>query len=213
MSGSRRPYGGVAETERRSERRERLMQAAIEIYSEHGYRGATVRMICDRAGLTSRYFYESFEGGEQLFAACYVQVVGELFGNLARAAAGGYDPEDHAFLIREYFAELQRAPMLSKVFLLELTGINAELDRLTNDVLHRVVALFARDVAVRQPADEWVEETVRAAWISGVVWIARQWVAQDFVTPFDQVVAAAHRVFPTRPPGTPVPLSGPDRQD
>jgi len=177
------------------------MQAAIEIYSEHGYRGATVRMICDRAGLTSRYFYESFEGGEQLFAACYVQVVGELFGNLARAAAAGYDPEDHAFFIREYFAELQRAPMLSKVFLLELTGINAEIDRLTNDVLHRVVTLFAGDVAVRQPADEWVEKTVRAAWISGVVWIARQWVAQDFATPFDQVVAAAHRVFPTRPPG------------
>lgn len=69
-SSSRR-YGGLSEAERVQERRERFLEAGLEVFGTLGLRGATVRTLCRTAGLTERYFYESFEDTESLFCAVY----------------------------------------------------------------------------------------------------------------------------------------------
>lgn len=71
--GGLRRYGGRGGEERRAERRERLLDAGLACYGEVGYHAATVRMICARAGLTERYFYESFANGEDLLCAVYLR--------------------------------------------------------------------------------------------------------------------------------------------
>ncbi len=68
-----RRYGGRGGEERRAERRERLLDAGLACYGEVGYHAATVRLICARAGLTERYFYESFANGEDLLCAVYLR--------------------------------------------------------------------------------------------------------------------------------------------
>ena len=68
---STRTYGGLSETERVVERRERFLDAGLELFGSVGLRGATVRALCRTAGLTERYFYESFEDTEALFCAVY----------------------------------------------------------------------------------------------------------------------------------------------
>lgn len=40
--------------------RDRLQQAALELFAEHGYDGVTVKEISDRAGLTERTFFRYF---------------------------------------------------------------------------------------------------------------------------------------------------------
>lgn len=66
-----RSYGGQTEAERVLERRERFIAAGIELFGTVGLRKATVTMLCKTAGLTERYFYESFEDTESLFCAVY----------------------------------------------------------------------------------------------------------------------------------------------
>ncbi len=81
-----RPYRGLAPDERRAQRRAALIDAAIETYGERGYRASTVKGVCAAAGLTERYFYESFESSEALLMACYHHVNAQLFMQIAEAA-------------------------------------------------------------------------------------------------------------------------------
>ncbi len=75
---STRTYGGLREDERIHERRERFLEAGLEVFGTVGLRGATVRMLCKTAGLTERYFYESFADTEALFCAVYEKLSGAL---------------------------------------------------------------------------------------------------------------------------------------
>lgn len=73
-----RPYGGRTQADRMSERRRRFIDAGIQVFGQHGYRAATVRGLCAQAGLTDRYFYESFESVQALLEAVYLHQVGRL---------------------------------------------------------------------------------------------------------------------------------------
>src|ERR1700760_2964539 len=71
LAASARSYGGLAREERVAARRARFIEAGVELFGTHGFRGATVRGVCAAAGLTDRYFYESFPTLEALLAAVY----------------------------------------------------------------------------------------------------------------------------------------------
>jgi AcrR family transcriptional regulator len=67
-------YGGRTAEQRRAERRVRLVDAAREIWLEQGWAAVTMRGVCARAGLTDRYFYESFADVDALLAGVWDEV-------------------------------------------------------------------------------------------------------------------------------------------
>src|SRR6201988_5559819 len=69
-----RNYAGLSADERRLAGRERLIEGAIRAYGELGYRNTTVKAVCEAAGLTERYFYESFANSEALLVAAFETV-------------------------------------------------------------------------------------------------------------------------------------------
>jgi AcrR family transcriptional regulator len=77
MSTSTRPYGGVSAEDRRAGRRERLLAAGLDLLGSEGWSKTTVRAICARAGLTERYFYESFADREALLVAVFDRIAAE----------------------------------------------------------------------------------------------------------------------------------------
>ena len=68
---AKRTYGGLSDDERKEERRERFLDAGLDIFGTLGIRGATVRTLCKTAALTERYFYESFANTDDLFCAVF----------------------------------------------------------------------------------------------------------------------------------------------
>jgi AcrR family transcriptional regulator len=64
-----RPFRGVSALERQETRRRRLVEAAFEIAGSDGAASLGVGEVCVAAGLTKRYFYESFESIDQLGSA------------------------------------------------------------------------------------------------------------------------------------------------
>jgi AcrR family transcriptional regulator len=68
-----RKYGGRSAEERRAERRATLLDAALGIWQEQGWAAVTMRGVCARAGLTDRYFYESFADRDELLATVWDQ--------------------------------------------------------------------------------------------------------------------------------------------
>ncbi|SHN43390.1 TetR/AcrR family transcriptional regulator [Cryptosporangium aurantiacum] len=84
--GSGRTYGGVAGTERAAERRAQLLEAGLDLLgAPDGPGEVTVRGVCRAAGLTARYFYESFADRDALMVAVYDHVVAELGAEMLAA--------------------------------------------------------------------------------------------------------------------------------
>ena len=121
-----RSYKGLAQEERRAYRRRRLIAAAVEIYGERGYHHASIKAVCHLAGLTERYFYESFTGSEQLLIACYRKITERLLENLLQLTHNaGMDPDRLAYtLLHAYFTTIRCDPKAARVLLVEMRDAN-----------------------------------------------------------------------------------------
>ncbi|NLU84830.1 TetR/AcrR family transcriptional regulator [Rhodococcus sp. HNM0569] len=80
-----RVYGGQGGDERRAERRAQLIEAGLDMLG--GGEAVSVRGVCKKSGLTTRYFYESFADRSALENAVYDHVVEVLAGNAWDAVA------------------------------------------------------------------------------------------------------------------------------
>ena len=56
------------------ERRQHVIDAAIETFAAEGYHGASTTMIARRAGISQPYIYALFENKHDLFLAAYREV-------------------------------------------------------------------------------------------------------------------------------------------
>jgi AcrR family transcriptional regulator len=66
-----RTYAGQSAFERRSSRRARLIEAGLDVLGSRGFSNMTMTEVCARAGLTERYFYESFSNLDELLVAMF----------------------------------------------------------------------------------------------------------------------------------------------
>ncbi|MEB3032348.1 TetR/AcrR family transcriptional regulator [Mycolicibacter sp. MYC340] len=75
-----RPYGGVEAADRQASRRARLLEAGLDLLGADlpQITEVTVRGICRQAGLTARYFYESFADKDEFVRAVYDSVISDL---------------------------------------------------------------------------------------------------------------------------------------
>ncbi len=62
--GAPHPTGGTSA--RRQATRQRLLDAAVELFGERGVLGASVEEICERAGFTRGAFYSNFDSKDEL---------------------------------------------------------------------------------------------------------------------------------------------------
>jgi AcrR family transcriptional regulator len=116
-----RSYNGVSATERIAERRERLLAAGLELFGTRGFANTGVKDICRQAGLTDRYFYESFRDSTDLFVAVFDRVAGEIFKLVMRAVGSAApDPESQVrAAIETYVTELAADPRKGRLLFIE----------------------------------------------------------------------------------------------
>jgi AcrR family transcriptional regulator len=75
------------------ERREAVIEAAIDEFGEHGYHAASTAAIAKRAGISQPYIYALFSDKETLFLACYRRGC-ERIRHAFTEAARGTEPGD-----------------------------------------------------------------------------------------------------------------------
>jgi AcrR family transcriptional regulator len=187
---SGRSYRGASAAQRRAERRARLIEAAVTVYGQRGYRSASVKAVCEEAGLTERYFYESFANSEALLAAAYQAVVDILLARLrdaAAAAPGGGDAKVRAIL-SAYYQALREDPRSARLFLVELAGVSAEIDAVLAASLQRFAQLLAETLGARPAAGH---SLLAAGVVGGIVHLATLWVRSGYAAQHEVLVAAA----------------------
>jgi AcrR family transcriptional regulator len=135
----------VSASERVAARRERLLHAALERYGTHGFIATGVKDVCRQAGLTDRYFYESFHDSSQLFTATYDRTAAELLALVAsRVAAVRPEPELQVRAAIETFVRaLAEDPRKARVLFVETASAGEDAERHVRTSLRRFADLVA----------------------------------------------------------------------
>lgn len=120
---------------RREATRQKLLDAAAEVFAEVGLDAASVEAVCDRAGFTRGAFYSNFETKDELFL--------ELAGNVAR---------ERVAAVRGRVRELERSGALEKASGDALEIIQQVLDISGDDRLNVLLMNEIRIHALRTPA-------------------------------------------------------------
>ncbi len=201
MQQTARRYGDRTADERRAERRVQLMQAALSVYGATGFKTASVKAVCMRAGLTERYFYESFINGEDLLKHCFLGVNRVLIARMREAAVqDGRAPLERiraALLV--YFQQIKKHPTSARVFLIEMASVSEGTEALISQSLDEFGALLMEVFDDSRPTSSLLLRGV----IGGGLHIARAWVGTGYAESVDSVADAALQLYSLMEPVTP----------
>ncbi|WP_085110397.1 TetR/AcrR family transcriptional regulator [Mycolicibacillus trivialis] len=104
-------WSGVPLADRQALRREHLINAGARVLGDPSGAPLTVRAVCKQAGLTERYFYESFTDRDQFVRAVYDDV-----GTRAMTALAPTTSARQA--VEQFVALMVDDPILGRVLLL-----------------------------------------------------------------------------------------------
>lgn len=186
---SGRTFRGVAAEQRKAERRTRVIAAALRLYAERGYHNVSVKAVCIEAGLTERYFYESFANGEEALIACYDLVIRFIIAQAEAGAAAEPTNPARGFLTA-YCRTLKERPAEAGLFLVEFSSVS----KATAKAFSLSLDSFATSIAATLGGDPEVarpDPMLMRGIIGGIHQMALFWVADQPDRPIDAVVSLA----------------------
>ena len=178
MEKEKRRYSGQSFEDRLAERRERLVRAAAMVAGRVGLDATSVAAICAEAGLTARYFYESFPTREAIFVEAYREVQNELLNRMTAAPGAG----DTRRALTAFFTAIQSQPGIARVFLIDLDDHGGAMRMASFEGANKLAKAFGL-----KPS----HPLMMAGMIGAIVDIAKRWIESDFTEPVEKVVEIA----------------------
>ncbi|HEV3358730.1 MAG TPA: TetR/AcrR family transcriptional regulator [Pseudonocardiaceae bacterium] len=126
-SSGRRDYGGRTASQRRAERRDRLMKAGLELFGTEGYPAVSIERLCATANVSTRNFYEEFPSREALLIALHEQNTVRAYEAVLAAVADALDapmPERVSRAIRAYVSTAAADPRWTRIAFVEVVGVS-----------------------------------------------------------------------------------------
>jgi AcrR family transcriptional regulator len=147
--------------------RTRLLRAMTDECAERGFAATTAAGVYQRAGVSSRAFYENFSDIRECFLAAYDESVAVTLGALGGVETTTTDPYAlFAAMLEKYLALLASEHAIARTFLVEVYGAGpAALERRL-EVHHRFVEALVRTFAPGRklsPADRFAVESLVGA--------------------------------------------------
>jgi AcrR family transcriptional regulator len=155
-----RTYGGVSADERIATRRAKLLDAGLELFGTRGFATTGVKDICRQAGLTDRYFYESFNDSGELFLAVFDRLTDELFRAVAAAVveSGAHPERQLRTAVATFVHALAADSRKPRVLFTEAAAAGADAAAHMRTTLRRFAALVAETARPHLPPDTPDEE-------------------------------------------------------
>ena len=188
-----RPYGGQLAHERKDSRRAALIEAGFELLGTEGVTATTVRAVFHKAGLSQRYFYESFANIDELLVAVFDHVMEPaLTRMIAELPAANGDIRMMIAALANGFAATLDDERATRVALVEAWGSEALMRRRVATLHAGAISLAAaiKSAQSHAPNDGSVELAAFAivggllesmlAWVDGALDISRDTLFQRF---------------------------------
>ncbi len=171
------PARGRSASKVAAHQRARLHAAMIELVVDDGYEALTVRQLVQRAGVSTRAFYQQFRTKEECFLGTYDLLMAQMARRIAAAYAGERSWHRQLHLAFEVIArEVAKDPRAAQFALVEAPGVGpgAVVDRLehASEVL---VAMLNRSFGHAPEAIELPPQIIRGI-VAGLMRIIRAYV-------------------------------------
>lgn len=168
------------EQDRARERRQRILEASVAVFSRKGYRDTLVDEIAAEADTSKGGVYFHFPNKQAIFRALLERMGALLLSKIEEAIAAHDDPRDRGdaallTVLRTFAAHR----LLARLFLVEAMGAGREFNEAMLEQHARFAALIRRnlDDAVSRgliaPLDTDIAAT---AWFGAVYEVATRWV-------------------------------------
>nr|WP_296773589.1 TetR/AcrR family transcriptional regulator [Rhodococcus sp. (in: high G+C Gram-positive bacteria)] len=195
-----RPYRGSLPGERRDLRREKLLDAAVDIFGTSGYRSASIDRICSTAGLTKRYFYESFDSSEDLLTAVYRRATTTMLGAIVTPSIDNSATSEEVLkaALSNFFQAIADDPRSARIVLLEVLGVSAEVDALyrqTTSLFVDAVLGVAESVGTARGLAGPNRRTLAIGLVGAVLMMTQQWLLAPDSEPLEGIIAGAHTIL------------------
>jgi AcrR family transcriptional regulator len=202
---SSRPYRGVKPADRRADRRSRLLDAGLSILgSGAGPEALTVRGVCRLAGVSARYFYESFTDRDDFVGGVFDWVIADLAATTQATVASARLEEQPRAGIANIVRSIADDPRVGRLlFSTELADAVVVRKRVESAAL--MAALFGQHAgqALQLPEDDHlraishfavggVMQTL-TAWLSGQVALSQDELVDQLAWILDQLAEPASR--------------------
>jgi len=149
----RGPQRRVGPTRRLRDRRGTILDAALTLFDEAGYSGASMQDIASEARASIGSVYHHFQGKEHIAAAIYVAGLADYHRGLLRELSRGHESAEAAVkaLVRHHLRWVKANTELARFLLTsrdpevvgasahELSGMNAQVFRRVEELVERWV--------------------------------------------------------------------------
>lgn len=178
----------------RKERKQAIMDTALETFAEHGYESTSISMIARKTGISKGLMYNYFEGKEDLLTSIMTEGIEEMFSMADPNRDGVLTKEEFEYLIDGMF-ELMRVksnfyklyfslmmqPSVSKLFMAKM-----------NQVIEPFLKLFVDYYTKKGAKNPMVEAVLVGALFDG---IGFNYVFNPDVYPLDEVIKLVKERF------------------
>lgn len=194
-----RSYGGQTADERVAARRARLVEATITLLAEKGEARTTMTAACAEAGLTERYFYESFGSrDEALVAALDAAATRIAQAAVSAVAASLGSPVDRVRAGLAAVLDLLVAqPALGRVVVLESTA-NEELRSRRHELLAWFGDVVTEEARTIYGAQVWPADRARLhaiAFVAGLGELVAAWLLGELDLTSERLVEIGADLF------------------
>jgi AcrR family transcriptional regulator len=190
-----RSYGGKSADERVTARRARLIDATISLLAAGGEARTTMTAVCAEAGLTERYFYESFGSRDEVLLAALDSVSEEIARTaLDAVAASSGEPADRVRAVIGAVVDLVVAdPDKMRVAVIE-SNANALMRARRHELLGSFAALVAAEAREIFGGETWPDprDHLQAViFMAGLSELVASWLLGEVELTRDELVTTA----------------------
>lgn len=183
-SPRRRGYRGLSAEELRRQRQQRLIEAGIALFGERGYAATPIEAVCSQAKVSTRHFYEQFEGRESILHAVYDALVAALEGIVRASLTGSREPlaQRVANTIEATVHHMLADPRRGRILCIEAVGVSAGMERkrrATTHALARVIQRYARMLAARGELPQRDYRLPAVAMVGMFNELVAEWLTED----------------------------------
>jgi len=186
-------YAGRSADERNAARRERLLAAIHEIAGTRGYAALTVERLCAQSNVSTRNFYQQYDGKEAAFADLYDSLLNQsgerVLASLAETEGRPMRDRIPAALMA-YLAPMFDDPRTARIAFVEVVGLSTRIEATRLRNRERLIELIE---AVSAPAVARGEVGARdfrfaaIALIGAATAIAHDWLVRSRRQPLEQL--------------------------
>ncbi|TWG94934.1 TetR family transcriptional regulator [Nocardioides sp. J9] len=116
MNTPTRPFRGVSAAERTATRRDQLLEGLLDVVLAEGSARTTVNKVCAAAGLTKRYFYESFASLDEAMSAAATRLFDGFYNAMVALTQDSSEVTVFRAIVAATIDELDADPRAARLF-------------------------------------------------------------------------------------------------